>query len=220
MISTTPVRIPDLLFDERAAKVDAVASQFLRRIVPLKFDLAQTDAEREAVYRLRYDAVIERGWGKPDDFPGRLEHDKHDVAAIHIAGWDGDKLIATARLVFPSLDYRLPTEEAFDLEIEPRGQVVDLGRFVVARSHSDMEHRVLAALLARCWLEMRARGFVHAFAAFASPAMIRVYRFMGFEVTPLGPARQYWGEERLPIRFNVLASASKLDTIWGSDQKG
>jgi N-acyl-L-homoserine lactone synthetase len=206
------------MFDDQAAKVDSIANQFLRRIAPLRFDLAQTDAERTAVYRLRYDAVIERGWGKPEDFPNELERDQYDDVAIHIAGWESDRLIATARLVFPSSAGRLPTEEAFDLEIEPRGHVVDLGRFVVARSHSDMEHRVLAGLLARCWLEMRAHGFAHACAAFASPAMIRVYRFMGFEITPLGPARRYWGEDRLPIRFNVLASAPKLDAIWGGDK--
>ena len=55
----------------------------------------------------------------PEDYPGRLELDGRDDMAIHILGIDGDEAVATARLIFPEAGRLLPTEEAFELEIEP-----------------------------------------------------------------------------------------------------
>jgi len=199
------------------AQVDDLARRAVDWIAPIRFRIAQAAAEREAAYRLRYQAVIAHGWRKPEDMPGGLERDAYDETAIHILAWDGDTLAATARLVLPQPGRRLPTEEAFDLRIEPAGQVVDAGRFVVAREHSSIEHRVLAAMLARGWLEVRAHGLAHVCAAFASTSMLRVYERMGLRATALGPPRYYWGADRYPILFDVVTSAPGLITRWPVD---
>jgi len=204
---------------ERAlAEVDALASQSLDWVAPIKFRTAQSNAEREAVYRLRYNAVIEHGWLPPAALPGGIERDDYDEAALHVTGWDGNTLAASSRLILPRPGLILPTEKAFDLRVEPRGRVVDASRFVVARTYSGSEHRVLAVLLAKTWLVMREHGYEMACAAFAAPAMLRVYRRMGFHVTVLGPARPYWGEDRYPLLFDVAKASPSLVAQWDQSQ--
>src|SRR5438132_2727031 len=86
---------------------DAWSRWLLARAAPICFAIAQTPAEREALYRLRYQTAIGRGWVKPEDFPDGLERDPYDERAVHLAGWDGTVLAASVRL---------PTEEAFGLD--------------------------------------------------------------------------------------------------------
>jgi N-acyl-L-homoserine lactone synthetase len=194
--------------------IDAVAAQGLIIAAPICFGVAQSLKEKEATFRLRYAVSIERGYARPEEMPGELEQDEYDDHAVHIVGWHGDRLATTARLVFPEPRIRLPTEAAFDVGIEPRGHVADMGRVIVAREFSETQHRILAGLMAFCWTQVRARGFVHVCAAFASSASIRLYRRMGFQITRLAPPRQYWGEERYPVRFDVLGSAPNLIHRW------
>lgn len=204
--------------DEAAlALADGLAADVLKRLAPLRFAVAGSDAEREAAERLRYRAVIERGWATPADYPDGRERDGDDTDAIHLAGWDGAVPIATCRLVLPAPGRPLPTEAAFDLTVEPRGRVVDIGRVTVAREYSETGHRVLAGLLARSWLELRERGFAHACGAFAAAPALRLYRRMGFETTILAPPRCFWGALRVPMRWEVARAAPTLARRWGTD---
>ena len=90
---------------------------------------------------------------------------------------------------------------------------------MVARPYGSFEHRVLAALVARGWLEVRAHGFSRVCAAFASIATLRIYARMGLRSTVLGPPRHYWGTDRYPILFDVVASSPDLIEHWLGDGK-
>jgi N-acyl-L-homoserine lactone synthetase len=197
------------------ALADRLASRIVAGAAPIQFRLTRSDSELQAVYRLRYRVVIERGWAQPEDLPDGLEHDAYDEDAIHIAGWDGDVLAATSRLVLPGSFNRLPTERAFDIKVEPQGQVADMGRQIVNRHYSNLRHLVFAALLAKTWLEMRACGFTLVCGDF-SPAMTRLYRMVGFEVKQIGPSRKFWGEKRFPILVDVAGSVPGLLARWGN----
>ena len=180
---------------------DAMAPQFIAHAAPLHFRVAESLSERQAIYRLRYQVAVEHGWESSValDSPDGLVRDHYDEDALHIAGWNDEQVIAASRLVFPREDRLLPTEELFGIEMEPRGQVVDWSRLIVARDYSNLEHRVFAALLSRSWLEMRSRGF-SMLCGDLSRGMIRLYRRLGLTVHLLGPARLYWGEARYPAR--------------------
>jgi N-acyl-L-homoserine lactone synthetase len=204
-------------FEAAGVTMDRLARRAVAWSAPVRFTLAQTPAERELAFRLRYEAVIARGWHVPKEFPDGLEHDSFDddlTHAAHLLGWHGSVAVAAARLIFPSSERPLPTEEAFNLRIEPAGQVVDAGRFVVARSHSSSEHRVLVGLLAFGWLTVRARGFAHVCSAFASGASLNLYRRMGARMTVLAPPRLYWGEERYPILWDIVDTSFGLSERW------
>jgi N-acyl-L-homoserine lactone synthetase len=196
------------------ALADGLASRIVGGAAPIRFSVAQSNADREAVFRLRYQVVIERGWARPEDFPDGLERDGHDEKAIHIAGWDGKVLAATSRLVLPEARGRLPTEQAFDIEVKPAGEVADMGRQIVGRDYSNVRHLVFAALLAKTWLEMRKHGFALVCGDF-SPAVTRLYRMVGFAVKQIGPSRKFWGEERFPILVDVAGSVPTLLRRWG-----
>ena len=80
---------------------DAVATDLLSALAPLRVEEAHDELERRASYRLRYAAVVERGLASTDAFPDGEEHDEYDDRAVHIVGWDGARPIATCRLVLP-----------------------------------------------------------------------------------------------------------------------
>jgi len=192
----------------------AIAAHFIASVAPIRFSVAQSPSEREAAYQLRHKVVIDQGWARPDKFLNGLEQDDYDAQAVHLLGWDDQKVVATTRLVFPTSGKMLPTEVEFELSVEPQGQVVDGGRAIVSRAYSDNQHQVFAGLLGCTWFEMQARGFYYLCGA-AVPAMIRLCRSIGYHITVLGPARQYWGEKRYPIRFDVPESVLALHERWG-----
>jgi hypothetical protein len=207
--------VPTQPSEPALALADGLASRIAGGAAPIQFSVAQSNSEKEAVYRLRYQVVIERGWAQPEDFPDGLERDSSDENAIHIAGWDGKVLAATCRLVLPDAQSRLPTEQAFDIKVEPAGQVADMGRQIVGRDYSTLRHLVFAAMLAKTWLEMRKHGFALVCGDF-SPAVTRLYRMIGFDVQQIGPSRNFWGEERFPILVDVAGSVPTLLKRWGN----
>jgi hypothetical protein len=154
--------------------------------------------------------VVERGWssGVPAD---DLEHDEFDARAIVIVGWDGDRPVATGRLVFPP--GVLPTEAAAGLVVEPVGEVVDVGRMVVASSVRTPTPGVFVALLSCLYGEVRARGFTVA-CGMMSPTARALVRHLGVRLEVLGADRVYWGEMRAPVRFEVDANADSLTERW------
>jgi N-acyl-L-homoserine lactone synthetase len=172
----------------------------------IRFEVAQTPAEREAIYRLRYQTVIEQGWAQPEDYPDGLELDGYDDKAVHIAGWDIERLVGSARIVFPIPGQPLPTEADHSLEIDPLGQVADVSRTIVVPAYSEGQHRISGALMGRCTLEVLARGY-YLISGSATLSMTRLYRRLGYVFTILGEPKHIWGEERYPIRFDPVASA-------------
>jgi N-acyl-L-homoserine lactone synthetase len=199
----------------RPEGVRRICAQLLAGAQTCRLAVAETAEEREAVYRLRYECLIERGWARASDFPDGLERDEYDADALHLAAWVGPHLVGAVRMVTPVADRRLPIEAAFDLALEPRGEVVDGGRLVIAPLYrGDGAHRLLALLFARFWMEADRRGFAH-IAAAAPRSAIALYRRVGLDVQILGAPRLHWGEERLPLLLSAgpgAFSAARRDT--------
>ncbi|MEO8285170.1 MAG: hypothetical protein ABI670_01900 [Chloroflexota bacterium] len=86
--------------------------------------MAGSEHEKEVAYNLRYEAIVARGWARPEDFPGGIERDV-DERAVQFVGWHGNLPVATGRIVFPEPRRLLPTEEAFGIVIEPAGVIAD-----------------------------------------------------------------------------------------------
>lgn len=178
--------------------LDGLAALLLVRAGPVRVDRAASDADKEAVYRLRFATVVEEGWAPESDFPDGLERDDFDDRAVHIVGRRGDALIAVARLVFPAPGCQLPTEREFELTMQPTGGVVDIGRAIVVKDYRSAEHTLFGALLARCWLEIRACGYQHLCGAASGPRLERYQQF-GLPLRIVGPSRRYWAEDRYPV---------------------
>ena len=186
-------------------RIDAVFARLVSRAAFIRFELATDDHARQAVFRLRAEAVLRNGWATPDELPGGIERDEYDDVAIHIAGWDGDKLVTSSRLVFPKPGLILPTEAHLDVT-DVASDVANLDRMVVAQGYHDASHKVLVALLGQSWKELRLRGFHRAIGTL-TPGMIRLYERIGWTVTRIGPPSVYWGEERFPVRFDPLENS-------------
>jgi hypothetical protein len=164
---------------------------------------------------LRYAVVVEHGWAEAEAMPDGQDRDQYDDDAWHIGAWDHDSLAGTIRLVFPLRGRLLPTEEAYGVQISPRGLVVDASRIAIDRAHRSASHQLLMALSAQSWLELRSRGF-HELAATATEEILTLVRGLGFVATPLAPAQWYCGEMRVPFQFDMLSTMRGLVTHWGA----
>ncbi len=194
------------------------AAQLIALNAPLRFARAETPPEREAVYRLRYEVVVEKGWKTPDAMPDGLERDDYDDSAVQLAVWDGAVLAATTRLVFPAAERPLPTEAVFELTIEPAGRVVDVGRTIIARSYRDArQHLLLQGVIAQSWQEVTRQGYSD-ICAILTQDMVERYHAVGFEVEQVGAPRLYWGAPRFPVRFDLLRTAAVLMQRSGQDE--
>ena len=190
--------------------LDGLVTRILSRS-SFDYRVAADDSEREIAYRLRGSAVIGRGWCTADDLVGGMERDKYDDRAIQVIGWDGDVAMSTGRVVLPP---GLPTEEACGLVVEPRGEVVDVGRMCVARSHQSMEHAALIGLMCRLYLTMRECGFEVACGMMSAPARALMGLF-GLRLEIHGPERTYWNEPRAPVRFSLMSATTLLTGAQG-----
>jgi N-acyl-L-homoserine lactone synthetase len=199
--------------EDPAAIADRVAQKVVAA-VPYRLAAAESEIERGAIFRLRYRTVIEMGWAEPAQLPEGVERNDDDEDAIHIGAWDGDELVGTARTVLPREGVALPLPREFGLEIDSP-EIVEVGRLVIVpRLRGDAGHALVMALFGQAWLEMRARGFNQLISA-VPPRRVDVYRSLGFTIIELGPTREHWGEERIPVRFDVVGSAPELRRIWG-----
>jgi hypothetical protein len=185
--------------------LDALVSRMLSRS-PFGYRLAADDSEREIAYRLRAEAVLDRGWCTPDDLPGGLERDGYDDRAIQVIGWDGQVPMSTGRVVLPP---GLPTEEACGLVVEPRGDVVDVGRMCVAPGYQSLEHAAFIGLMCRLYQVMRENGFGVACGMMSAQARSLV-GLLGLRLEVLGPPRTHWNEPRAPVRFSLMSAAKLL----------
>jgi hypothetical protein len=199
-----------------AGVLDGLASRLVTGS-PYRFAVAAGTEDRASAYRIRAEASVEAGWAAPGSFPDGLERDEFDDAATQVLGWDGAEPFCTGRLVFPPGP--LPTEAACGLVVEPRGQVVDVGRMAVLRSHQTFGHGAFLLLLCRLYLEARTAGFEFACGMMAAPARSLVTR-LGMRLEQLGPERPHHGQPRAPVRFVLTANAASLVDRWEAGDHG
>jgi len=185
--------------------LDALVSRMLSRS-PFDYRVAADDSEREIAYRLRAEAVLDRGWATAGDLPDGMERDGYDDRAIQVIGWDGQVPMSTGRVVLPP---GLPTEEACGIVVEPRGEVVDVGRMCVARGYQSLEHAAFIGLMCRLYQAMRENGFRVACGMMSAQARSLV-GLLGLRLEILGPPRAHWNEPRAPVRFSLMSAAKLL----------
>ncbi|MGZ4507214.1 MAG: hypothetical protein ACXVX0_08170 [Blastococcus sp.] len=184
---------------------------------PYRFTTAVDEEERAIAYRIRAGAIVEARWAAADAFPEGMETDAFDPAAVHVLGWDGDQPVCTGRLVFPPGP--LPTEVACGLVVEPRGQVVDVGRMALVRSHQTFGHGTFLALLWALYREARAEGYSIGCGMMTGPARSVMAR-LGVQLEELGPSRLHQGQQRAPVRFLLSANVAPLADRWGGPASG
>src|SRR5215207_3790969 len=164
--------------DPGVLALDALAGELLLR-AGARIGVAHTLAQLQEVHRLRARYL-----------PDALERDAYDDRALQLGAWRGSELVGTIRLVLPVPDRPLPTEDAFGIAIEPRAEVLDVGRLLIAPAlRGDPEHRVWGGLVALAWQEARARGYC-VLAAVVSDTELARYEALGLHAEILGPTRE------------------------------
>jgi hypothetical protein len=188
---------------------DAVTRAVVETLPTIDFRVARTPMELDAIFRARYEVALDEGWINSETWPDGRERDGWDDAAVHVAGWEGDSLVAATRLVFPVAGRSLPTEEAFDLIVEPRELVADTGRTLVTTHHRHRDHQVFFGAFCAAWQEVRAHGCCFATGAMAAD-VIRRCDELGMALSVLAGPIELWGEDRYAAYFSPLAFAEEI----------
>lgn len=192
-----------------AVRYDAYCKRFVDLNPDLDYRMAESPAEREAHFRLRYEQVTSAGWADPADFPDGLECDAYDEHATIINGWHGDQLVITGRLIFPE-GRLLPMEVDFGIRVEPSGQLVESGRVVLVHALQNEFPYAFLGLIGASWLTLRARGYSEQGGVMTAPAA-RLYRLLGIQITRLTEPQLHWGERRAPYKLNLAATVAALE---------
>lgn len=171
----------------------------------LRVQVATRADEVRSVLALRRRQVERAGWEPGARSTVSEEADDHDAAAVHLGAWDGPLLAGTARIILPEPGALLPTEEAFDLRIEPVGSVVECGRWVVDDAYRDAEHRVSMGLAGLACLEVVSRGYT-VWAGTTTPDIVALWHGLGFAMEVLSAPRPVLGEQRVAVRCDLPAS--------------
>jgi N-acyl-L-homoserine lactone synthetase len=199
--------------DERDAALLALGRWFMERAA-LDFRVATGPEELHAIHRQRRQHVSSAGWHAGDGSDDGEEKDGYDADAIHLGAWDGDVLAGSARVILPSTAGRLPTEEAFELRIEPASKVVECGRWVVAEAYRDRAHRVSMGISGLACLQVVLRGY-RFWAGMTTPRVIALWQALGFRLETLTPPRLVLGAERVAVRCDLHASLPGLFAVLG-----
>jgi N-acyl amino acid synthase of PEP-CTERM/exosortase system len=108
--------------------------------------LAETDAQREAAFRLRYEVYcIEHPYEDPAQNPGEMETDAYDDGALHALLFHrpSSNLVGTARLILPRAggDAPMPIRDVChhelivrDNPILPRAHTAEISRFAISKA--------------------------------------------------------------------------------------
>ena len=161
--------------------LDRVAER-LANEAGVQLSVAEAPAELIGVHRLRYREAAEQGRTTAQDDRDGLERDIFDARALQLCAWDRETLVGTLRLVLPMVGKPLPTEQAFGLTVQPAGEVVDVGRALIAPElGGEAARRAADGLLAQAWFETRARGY-RVMAGIATQSHVSRYRSLGLEV--------------------------------------
>jgi N-acyl-L-homoserine lactone synthetase len=168
----------------------------------LTFGTAETDAERRAAYELRYTAIVESRWKRPDSFPERIERDADDEDAVHLVSRLSGQVVGTMRLIVePSRVGELLRQHELD-QLYHAGDTMFVGRLTVARPHRSRSREVTVGLYAELIRVASERGIRRAITFLAENA-VRFYRRQGFPLKLVGPPREDTGVERRPAVFDV-----------------
>jgi N-acyl-L-homoserine lactone synthetase len=196
--------------------LDRGAERVLGIVAPLVFEQARTAADVDAVLRLRYACVVERGWAAPSDLLDGRERDEYDDMATFVVARDAGQIVGTLRLIPPEPGRPLPTERDFGIDLGPSARVIEAGRLVTTGG-GGRAYLLVAGLLARGWLTARSLGYDRVVST-AEPSLVSMYRELGMRVRVLGPSKEHWGAVRVPVEIagteQSLASFSGAASSW------
>lgn len=180
----------------------------------LRVQVASRADQLHAVLGLRRRQVEHAGWEPGVRSTSAEEADDHDATAVHLGAWDGTVLAGTARVILPTPDALLPTEEAFALRIQPVGAVVECGRWVVDSAYRGADHRVSMGLAGLACLEVVSRGY-SVWAGMTTPDIVGLWRGLGFAMEVVSAPHMVLGEQRVAVRCDLVASLPDLRRVLG-----
>jgi hypothetical protein len=170
-------------------------------VTALTFGIAELDKERRAVFRLRYDVALERGWADEAALPEGIEREEHDEGAVFVVARSDGEIVGALRLIVDGGTVaRLLTEHGLD-QVFAAGETVFIGRFLVARPYRARARETVVGLGGEAVRFMRGRA-VRAI-SFAAENSIRFCQYHGFPLKIAGPPRPVDHAFRSPVVFDA-----------------
>jgi N-acyl-L-homoserine lactone synthetase len=184
----------------------------------LTFGLAETEADRQAVFRLRCAAIVESGWIEREAYPDGVESDEDDDEAVLVVARVAGEIVGTIRVIVePSRVEKLLEEALIARRFSP-DDTLFCGRLTVERTNRFRSWEVILGLYAQVVRIALERGAVRLI-SFAAENAIRYQRFRGVPLKIAGPPRIDTGVLRWPVVFDAEVLSAFARSLSPDDRR-
>ncbi len=170
------------------------------------FKVLSSAPELSKAFNLRYEVFcVEKGIVDPKNYPTQMETDEYDDRSLHVGVFEGDEMIAYARLVLPCEMF--PIERTNTLpKCFDREKTIESSRGLVVKEHrhSDVIWHMSNSIYEFC----RENGFRHIL-SFSNAIMYNGYKKRDFPFEHVGDAVTFHGHKSFPLVIKVVEN--KLD---------
>jgi len=169
----------------------------------IQFRRVQTENEKLAMYRLRYDVYChEQKFVNADDCPNGLEIDEYDEHSAHFIAIGEEGIIATVRLI-ESSPIGLPIEKFFELEHPSTGPndsnvYSEVSRLIVHPLFRESSLYFIGGLFLALYDYSRKVGITHWYAVLEE-FMFETFTSYGFLLQRIGPPDYCLGRTHSPF---------------------
>jgi len=179
----------------------------------IKFERVQTEEDRIAMHKLRYDVFcLEKQFLDANDYPEEMEYDEWDEYSTHFIASGEMGIIATARLI-PNDIIKLPIEKYFDIEIPSDSSKIfaEFSRLIVHPTFRGMSFQVTGGLYAAMYNYSRKEGITDWY-AILDKHLHNAYSQYGFLFRQIGEPRHCFGDVTAPYVVSLEEARTYFKT--------
>lgn len=162
------------------------------------FKLAETQQEKEEIYRLRYRVYcLEKDWLSKADYPDEKEIDEFDDCSAHFIAKDSlGNITGTVRLILHS-QQGFQITRYFEIDL-PNGGLNCSEFSRLAINNGKRNNKIELGLYRETFQYCQNKGITHSYAV-VERKLFSSLRRLGFLFEQIGEPRYYFGDYTIPI---------------------
>lgn len=209
------IMIISLFFSTYRQFIRCLLTEGKKREKPVECRIASNETEQTAILQQRYTIFVEEFSFLPPQKDGKhIEYDKYDSDALLFGVWEKDDLIASCRLILPSMRLGLPTLRTMAIDSDKFANdlpTAEISRILVASKHRIFRKtiKIFQTMQQEINRISSEHGIVQVIGA-VEPSLLRLLNCARLAYQPIGPLQRHIGPDRYPIILKLQDPISPL----------